>query len=488
MVQPKLVAGLSAALATALWALPSARSQDCRRNCRAHEVRDEDGCCVKAAKPSSAPAKVPRATLLVSLDYRGGSSSPSFSPNGTRVVRRNGATSCGLWDAGTGELVATLRGVLFAFSSDGSRIITWNERYPKKPPRPNDRSHLWDATTGKLVASYEGTEPWLNRDGTLVATFDGNAVKVWDAQAGTLIRSLQPPEPDGSLWRRGSFNADGTYLVEGNFEAKRFRLWEVRTGRLVRTFDNAFDSQFSEDGTQVAAALGNHPRARFDLTVWDTRTGKKLFSIEGAGRWIMARNRIAITGRKEGTILADSGTGKPIRTLKGARPWASPDGRRIVTTDGQTIWIYDVVTGALLGTARGVKYSFTPDGAHLIATDNRKVWIHDVATGKLLETASGMMAVLSPDGAQVVSSANRPRCWILDRRTKRVTTIRSNREHGSPRYSPDGTRFTCGGLVYDAATRKPLASLETPDGLIGLGSFSPDGTRILTYVGLWITP
>src|SRR5262249_22077416 len=72
-------------------------------------------------------------------------------------------------------------------------------------------------------------------DGQLLATSaaDGR-VRVYDARSGTLLRAISTEPASGG--RAIAFSPDGTMLASGGIHMdKTVKLWEARTGRLVRS-------------------------------------------------------------------------------------------------------------------------------------------------------------------------------------------------------------------------------------------------------------
>jgi len=75
-----------------------------------------------------------------------------FSPDGTRILTGSQDSTARLWDAATGETVATLTGhedsvMAAAFSPDGRRVLTGAEDWTAR---------LWDAATGETVVILAG--------------------------------------------------------------------------------------------------------------------------------------------------------------------------------------------------------------------------------------------------------------------------------------------------------------------------------------------
>ena len=78
-----------------------------------------------------------------------GLSAAAFSPDGARILTASADNTAKLWDAASGNLIAsfahqgTVKAV--AFSPDGARILTGSADKTAK---------LWDAASGKLIASF----------------------------------------------------------------------------------------------------------------------------------------------------------------------------------------------------------------------------------------------------------------------------------------------------------------------------------------------
>ena len=72
-----------------------------------------------------------------------------------------------------------------------------------------------------------------------------------------------------------AFSPDGKTLASGSFEVK---LWDVASGRELRSLDThsdaSFSVAFSPDGKTLASAGWN-----FTIKLWDTVSGKELRSL-----------------------------------------------------------------------------------------------------------------------------------------------------------------------------------------------------------------
>src|SRR5262249_32434644 len=138
---------------------------------------------------------------------------------------------------------------------------------------------LWDVATGRQEQEFlPGRQASFSRalflpDGkTVLAWYLGdNRLHLWDVPTGRLLRTF-----DGHNARVNSaaVSADGRFALSAGGE-KTVRLWEVASGKEVRKLD-ASAGFFSPDGKQILA-FGADKTAR----LWDVATGKEVCGLEG---------------------------------------------------------------------------------------------------------------------------------------------------------------------------------------------------------------
>jgi WD40 repeat protein len=66
---------------------------------------------------------------------------------------------------------------------------------------------------------------------TLVSCSEDKTVRLWDAKTGTLLRTMRGHTDEVS---QAAFTANGARLVSGSFDGS-IHFWDVRSGRLVAT-------------------------------------------------------------------------------------------------------------------------------------------------------------------------------------------------------------------------------------------------------------
>jgi len=193
------------------------------------------------------------------------------------------------------------------------------------------------------------------------------------AEVVTAVPQSQPnaftdnPKGHSSWVYSVTFSPDGTRIVSGSSDYT-IKLWDVATGREIRTFQGHSGSvasvAFSRDGGRIVSGSKDS-----SIKLWDVATGRVLrtftdhpspavvtsvaFSPDGtrivSGSWY---NKVK---------LWDAATGREIRTFSGHSSFVrsaafSPDGARIVSGSWDTtIKVWDAATGKLLYTIGTVR-------------------------------------------------------------------------------------------------------------------------------------
>jgi WD40 repeat protein len=232
-------------------------------------------------------------------------------------------------------------------------------------------------------------------------------------------------------------------------------------------------AEFSPDGKRVVTATGaaySREGSTGSARVWDALTGDP------------------ITGelRHEGAVYSAS---------------FSPDGLRVVTAGGdETARVWDAATGAELlslphnNVVRRVYYS--PDGGRILTASNKaRVW--DALTGKLLASSEESdwniwYASFSPNGDRVIAVTANPfmdggsTALLWDPLADSVMTLSLGGYWGyDGSFSPDGTKVVTAGMagvaqIWSVASGEPIgAELQHKD-RVAHASFSPDGKLVLT--------
>jgi WD40 repeat protein len=242
-----------------------------------------------------------------------------------------GATAAGLWNIRTGQFLWNVTSPethlpSVAFAPDGTTLA-----YGKA-----NAVQIWDVRTGTLRLTLDGSTPVsFSPDGRLLASGGADdAIRLWDAHAGGLVRTLARQER--MVWSL-AFVPDGLTLVSIRSDAV-VRLWDVRTGEMTplrvgngRT--TAASISLSEDGKILAmtGSVDKEPSHRIpmyqgEVQLWEIQTGKLLRTLPGpvdgsVGAISFAHLGMTLaSGNSDGTVqLWDASTGKLLRTLKGEK-------------------------------------------------------------------------------------------------------------------------------------------------------------------------
>lgn len=307
-------------------------------------------------------------------DYR----AAAFSGDGTRILVQD--KNIPLWDVNGGLLGGFLKNPklegVFALSSDGTLALS---------EAADHALQLRNAVTGELIHRLEG-----HNDKVLKALFSSsgarilslsqdNTLKLWNTATGKLIRNIELTDNKVFVYRHNfGFSPGGERFFEAAWAGGPYigpqksepRLWDSATGELIGSFNCAYSTAFSSDGTRVLC--GDSAK------IYDAVTGENIRSFTGHSGSVTAvafspDGVYALTGSDDHTAkLWDAGTGTLIRTFDGHRNRVksvafSPDGKRVLTTSfdgGMRLW--DVATGKelllMLTSQSGEWLAITPAG------------------------------------------------------------------------------------------------------------------------------
>jgi WD40 repeat protein len=213
----------------------------------------------------------------------------AFSPNEKQAV----STGCSdqtvrLWNLQDGKEVRKIvspKGMAYGctFTPDGKHVLVGGAG-------ADCSLRLFEIESGKEVRNYEGHTGYvwgllLSPDGKKVATIGCNdySFRIWDLETGKTLVT-------GAHAHKGyvvgvAFSPDGKHLLTSGRDMT-IKLWEVDTGKLVRTYlgistngkqvltNNVESLAFSPDGKRFLAG-----EDRF-VHLFDTASGKVVHSIE----------------------------------------------------------------------------------------------------------------------------------------------------------------------------------------------------------------
>jgi WD40 repeat protein len=433
----------------------------------------------------------------------------AFTAGGDLILSASEDRTLRLWNAQNGREIQVFRGhqeriFACAVSADGRRVASssWDGTV-----------RLWDADTGREIRTLGDHKFWACACGF---SPDGSRV-VFSAGSGTagVAASGKGEKLADLAGHRGHvvacvFSPDGSAIATASDDA--FKVWDARTYGLLATHrhkDIVRTLVFSTDGRWLVA--GSNDKT---LSVWNTRTGRKLSVLEGHTEEILAcavspDDRRVLSASRDATLkLWDAGTGKEIATLSGHRKpvWGcsfSGDGRLIASaSEDRTLMLWDGHTGAALGTLAGhtdvlTACAFLPAGDLLLSASSDgtlKIWDPDlVRNGALREEGHSedvKTCFFLPGGRRIVSAARGKTFRILDAETGRTLVVRDRSDPGAEDFavSPDGVLAVSIGpdktlQLWDFESGGMIRSLGPHAGRLETGLFSPDGGLLAASPG-----
>ncbi len=202
-----------------------------------------------------------------------------LGPDARTAYTAGGDNTIRVWDLASGQVLKLLEGHTvavrgLALSTDGKLLLSGS----------SDRSiRLWDTATSKEIRKY-GDESEsiecvaLSHDGNRV--FAGSAVgiiTVYDRKSGDVVTKFD--KHGDSLVYTLTVSRDGKTAISGARD-KTIRVWEVETGKLLRTLnghtEQVYQVMLSPDEKHLLSASYDK-----SVRIWDFGSGKELKKYEG---------------------------------------------------------------------------------------------------------------------------------------------------------------------------------------------------------------
>jgi DNA-binding beta-propeller fold protein YncE len=374
----------------------------------------------------------------------------------------------------------------------------------------DDTARLWDAASGELVASLRGHTdelggPRFTADGRrLMTVSDDGSVRIWHVP--------QRPQPigGGKPLEGAALSPDGTRVFTW-IAATSGRLYDARTRRVVAAFGTSrylvTGGSFLRGGRLLLTAVPGRGAAELH----DARDGRLVRRIAGPPSRVAAASsdgRRVITlalGDKAVTVF-DVASGRRLATLAARDTIGvalSPDAGTALTMSLEQVSAWDAASGKRIATLQHragffPAASFSPDSTRAVITSlegSVPVWNmrSDRATRFLrlrAQIPGQVLSVAWSPGGDLVSIADRSDSGAV--RTfdpasgRAVAELRGHRgEVRSASFSPDSRWIVTAGVdatarIWDARSGRQVAELLGHRGELVGAAFARDGRHVLT--------
>lgn len=344
----------------------------------------------------------------------------------------------------------------------------------------------------------------------VVSASNDKTVRVWDIERGMTTRIIRGdigPGVTGAIYTM-ALSPDGQWLAVGGMLhdddvvlGSAVRLYEFGTGKLVallKGHSNAVTAlAFSPDSKRLISGSGDT-----SAIVWDVAEHRQLFRLMGHTNWILSvaftnDGARVVTGSKDETLrLWDMSDGHMIAEMIKHREYATPEPGQHKIWDGH-------VTSLAVSPVEDVIASGGADGRVLLWNSETGEFLRVLAfPGGTAGYATIWGLGFSPEGRWLNACSQAEGSFIIETKSGfeqyngRVNDkplsmwqgVSHEKCTGGSRYNDDGkliaVAYNNTVQLIDAATSKPIKTLDSAGSTINGVGFSEDGRAIAWGYGL----
>lgn len=419
-------------------------------------------------------------TLMLPLGHCMPISKAEFNKQGNRIITASDDHNIKLWDTQSGALLQNIVASDYAaFSPDGNFYIFHN----------NGSGTIRNCQNNKLlhVLKADIKIAVFSNDGKKIATSDRSNLIVWDVATGA--REFNVDHTNSNYINTLQFSPNGAYILTASTSNKEFRIWDAKTGLLVKEIKehkNGIDNaKFSPDGAILATSSYDRSTKFWSVNSWellatitpdiDNSARSVEFSPDG--------KRVVIPFNSSNLKIYSTATWGELLTIPGPQKGQlhqrgfnyaefSPDGKIILTAaNDNSVRIWDAENGDELGMIvndNGIEWfdylylaHYSNDMNSILLVSSDRAYTYDAHSLKRIHILGKTLDIsnlkYSPDKNKILAfckTNNTVR--LLDRTQAKVLySITNSYDTQDACFSYDGEKFIIAGgnvCVYDVSS------------------------------------